>query len=526
MAENKSGENAGNASAKSSRGAIIGGGAAIVAVLLGYLLYQSQQDDAVETTELDTEQSTEAVETADTATTDESATESAPESAVTEETAEAEDTADAAPEQAEDAPASDEASSDQAGADAADDATETTEAEGATDTAGDEAAEAGESTEAAETDAEAPPADSVATDAEEVDAPPAPTFDVVRVDAEGNGLVAGSATPGAEIIIKVDGAEVGRAKADGNGKFAQLFSVELSDSAQVVTLHAGTDDVMVASNESVVLAPVEGAEVTADAAELASVETGGDTSETAATETATDTASETVVAEAEGSETTETPAEPAAPAAPEGATETAEATQPEQPAQPEEPEQPEEKSAPAVLLATDEGVEVLQPGGAELPVGTVAIDAISYAPNGDVVVSGRGDAQSVLRLYLNNSFRAEGKVAEDGNWSITLDDVNAGIYAMRVDQIDAGGKVIARVESPFKREEVEALAAAKPDQPAAGETKVKAVTVQPGNTLWGIAKDSYGDGVLYVRVFEANRDAIRDPDLIYPGQVFNVPDEE
>ncbi|MDE0589941.1 LysM peptidoglycan-binding domain-containing protein [Halocynthiibacter sp. C4] len=521
MAENKSGENAGNASAKSSRGAIIGGGAAIVAVLLGYLLYQSQQDDAVETTELDTEQSTEAVETANTATTDESATESAPESAVTEETAEAEDTADAAEEQADDAPASDEASDD-----AADEATETAETEGATNTAGEDAAEAGESTEAAETDAEAPPADSVATDAEEVDAPPAPTFDVVRVDAEGNGLVAGSATPGAEIIIKVDGAEVGRAKADGNGKFAQLFSVELSDSAQVVTLHAGTDDFMVASNESVVLAPVEGAEVTADAAELASVETGSDTSETAATETATETASETVVAEAEGSETTETPTEPAAPAAPEGATETAEATQPEQPAQPQEPAQPEEKSAPAVLLATDEGVEVLQPGGAELPVGTVAIDAISYAPNGDVVVSGRGDAQSVLRLYLNNSFRAEGKVAEDGNWSITLDDVNAGIYAMRVDQIDAGGKVIARVESPFKREEVEALAAAKPDQPAAGETKVKAVTVQPGNTLWGIAKDSYGDGVLYVRVFEANRDAIRDPDLIYPGQVFTVPEEE
>jgi nucleoid-associated protein YgaU len=50
------------------------------------------------------------------------------------------------------------------------------------------------------------------------------------------------------------------------------------------------------------------------------------------------------------------------------------------------------------------------------------------------------------------------------------------------------------------------------------------VTVQPGFTLWAIAKDQFGDGILYVQVYEANRDRIRDPDLIYPGQVFTLPD--
>ena len=55
---------------------------------------------------------------------------------------------------------------------------------------------------------------------------------------------------------------------------------------------------------------------------------------------------------------------------------------------------------------------------------------------------------------------------------------------------------------------------------------VTQVTVQPGNTLWAIARESYGDGVLYVRVFEANRALIRDPDLIYPGQVFTVPQSD
>jgi nucleoid-associated protein YgaU len=49
------------------------------------------------------------------------------------------------------------------------------------------------------------------------------------------------------------------------------------------------------------------------------------------------------------------------------------------------------------------------------------------------------------------------------------------------------------------------------------------VTVQPGFTLWGIAQQNLGDGVLYVQLFEANADQIKDPDLIYPGQVFAVP---
>ena len=49
------------------------------------------------------------------------------------------------------------------------------------------------------------------------------------------------------------------------------------------------------------------------------------------------------------------------------------------------------------------------------------------------------------------------------------------------------------------------------------------ITVQPGLTLWAIAKANFGEGMLYVQVFEANRDKIKDPDLIYPGQVFTVP---
>jgi nucleoid-associated protein YgaU len=49
------------------------------------------------------------------------------------------------------------------------------------------------------------------------------------------------------------------------------------------------------------------------------------------------------------------------------------------------------------------------------------------------------------------------------------------------------------------------------------------ITVQPGFTLWGIAQERMGDGMFFVQVFEANRDRIKNPDLIYPGQVFTIP---
>jgi nucleoid-associated protein YgaU len=82
-------------------------------------------------------------------------------------------------------------------------------------------------------------------------------------------------------------------------------------------------------------------------------------------------------------------------------------------------------------------------------------------------------------------------------------------------------------------EAVAPAAAAQPVTPneartvqPAGSTATRApvsVTVQPGFTLWAIAQGQYGEGVMYVQVWQANRDRIRDPDLIYPGQVFALP---
>jgi nucleoid-associated protein YgaU len=48
--------------------------------------------------------------------------------------------------------------------------------------------------------------------------------------------------------------------------------------------------------------------------------------------------------------------------------------------------------------------------------------------------------------------------------------------------------------------------------------------VQKGDSLSKIAKREYGDAQQWRRIYEANRDLIQNPDLIYPGQVFRIPE--
>ena len=178
--------------------------------------------------------------------------------------------------------------------------------------------------------------------------------------------------------------------------------------------------------------------------------------------------------------------------------------------------------APAVLLSDAEGVRVLQSGAPEVP-DNVSVDAISYDEEGEVTLTGRATGQGTVRVYLDNTPVLTAEVGEDGQWRTPLPDVDTGVYTLRVDEIAEDGSVASRVETPFQREPVQ-LILALVEEEGTQPTPVRLVTVQPGNTLWGISRRSYGEGTLFVRVFEANRARISDPDLIFPGQVFTVPD--
>ncbi|WP_436397483.1 LysM peptidoglycan-binding domain-containing protein [Roseobacter sp. S98] len=174
----------------------------------------------------------------------------------------------------------------------------------------------------------------------------------------------------------------------------------------------------------------------------------------------------------------------------------------------------------AVLQSTEEGVALLDTAPAAPR--SVRLDTIGYSDTGVVQLAGRAGRDDVsVRVYLDNVARVTLPTAENGAWRGDVPDVVPGVYTLRLDALDAQGAVTSRLETPFKREAPEVLAEATDDE--AGP--VSAVTVQTGDTLWAIARERYGEGLLYVRVFEANRSSIRDPDLIYPGQIFDLPDD-
>ena len=178
-----------------------------------------------------------------------------------------------------------------------------------------------------------------------------------------------------------------------------------------------------------------------------------------------------------------------------------------------------------VLMADEDGVKVLQKpdalGAAPQVMSSVALDAITYSDAGEVELTGRAVGDGFVRVYLDNTPVTTSRITEDGSWRTDLPQVDTGVYTLRIDEVDGEGTVTSRVETPFKREDQQVLAAA---ETASAAPRIRAVTVQPGSTLWAISREVYGEGVLYVRVFEANSDRIRDPDLIYPGQVFTLPD--
>ncbi len=464
--------------------------------------------------------------------------------------------------------------------------------------------------------------------------PTPPSFDIVRVEADGSVLVAGRAEPRSDVLILLDGAEVSRSPADPGGNFVSFFDIEPSDSPRTISLvmeieggegvrseataiidptpviaqatlgdrSAEAEDAAVVDKPDLVAdAPVTAAAGLdpQDAAEDTGVAAGapadtavavaaedpvavGDTPGAAADQLSGDTPVEiadapTVSGESADAEETavdvtrqpaadtqvsvaEAPPVSDAPAVDtEAPVDTADAAVAETPADPEVPvvdtpstEAPQvsvevaaldvpsddavslpgadaDASAapqrPSVLLASDEGIQVLQPAGpAATQVQTVVIDTISYTPTGEVALGGRGSGKGFVRVYLNNKPVKTTEIAADGQWRTPLPEVDTGVYTLRIDEIGEDGAVTSRVETPFKREEPEVLAALDTRDDAARGQDISVITVQPGNTLWGIADEKYGDGFLYVRVFQANRDRIRNPNLIYPGQVFTIPD--
>ena len=383
-------------------------------------------------------------------------------------------------------------------------------------------------------------------DSEEVAAPTvaALVLDQIFVPSDGNALLSGKGEPGAKVEVLLGGEAIHSFSIDDSGQFAEFVAIPFSDAVRRLVLEAHGDDKPVRSDDYLIgsLPAPPAPEDTVSSIEAPSA----DVAEAETTAVVKDPTVEkakinTTIAEKEPATSASAQADSTEVASTEqqltNQTEAAPDPQGEEEEEEEEEEEvevaePQVSDAPirqvAILRSGKEGVELVQPATVqETAPEQIALDTIGYSDSGDAELTGRVQDGSAVRLYLDNRLVADLVPAADGNWRGEVEDIDPGIYTLRVDEVASDGTVISRIETPFKKESVEVLRAAgvvEADEISEETPPIRSVTVQKGDTLWAISRERFGKGILYVKVFEANRDSIRDPDLIYPGQVFTIPE--
>ncbi len=284
-------------------------------------------------------------------------------------------------------------------------------------------------------------------------APPlmAPQFDIVRVEPNGEAVIAGRSEPGSVVVLLDGEEEIGRVTADETGAWVIIVARPLSPGDHQLGLRAEMPDGSVQLSETLVIVSV-----LEPTLEVASGEAGEER------QVAAETAPLAVETQREG------------------------------------------LSASRVLQ---------QPEDAGLRDQTLLLNAVDYDADGFVVVSGRSQPGARVVVYLDEEPLGSVVADTNGHWQLAPDTpVASGLHRLRVDQVGDSGDVLARVATLFSRAEL-----------AGGFPEDRFVIVQPGNSLWRIARRTYGEGIRYSVIFQANNDRIVDPDLIFPGQIFLVP---
>ena len=295
--------------------------------------------------------------------------------------------------------------------------------------------------------------------------PQAPAFDVVRIDRSGRAVFAGRAAPGAEVSVRSGEEVLGSATANARGEWVLLPDRELPAGPTELRLASRLPEAPPVESDSVVVIDVPAAAVAGSAPAAGSGE-------------ALTAGAETAVVAARGEE------------------------------------------ALAVLVPREGGgastvLQAPESGGVGVGGTALRLEAVDYDTAGNLVLSGRAEPGTEVRAFVDD--RAVGVVeVGEGRWQLAPEDaVSPGQHALRIEQIGESGTVMAELSLPFSR--------AGPDELALAEGQV---VVQPGNSLWRIARRVYGQGIQYTVVFEANRDQINDPDLIFPGQIFALPESD
>ncbi|TPJ45420.1 LysM peptidoglycan-binding domain-containing protein [Mesorhizobium sp. B2-7-1] len=375
--------------------------------------------------------------------------------------------------------------------------------------------------------------------------PTLPTFDVVRVEGNGSIVVAGSAAPNAKVEILNGGTVLGSTDSGPDGAFAIVLDDPLKPGDYTITLRQTVGGTAVASAQTAVVSVPQ----SPTGQVLAMVEEPGKASQLitvpeAETKPAAPAATDQATAAPATTPTATDQAPATAPAA-------AAAVEPKIAVEAVEidgskvfvagtadPGRKVRAYADAILLGdakTSPAGHFLIEATRDIPVGNYTIHVDGLDDDGVKVVARaavpfeREPGESIAAVAPNETKTGEAKPADTKTADATQPaeapataEANPAETTTETATADAA-KPAAAAEAPAKVAE----ATPSTDVPETVAPKLEhadgAVIIRRNDTLWRISRRVYGHGVRYSTIYLANKDQIRDPDRIWPGQVFKVP---
>lgn len=329
-----------------------------------------------------------------------------------------------------------------------------------------------------------------------------PSFDVMRVEPSGDAVVAGRSEAGAIVAVISNGEVLGKGVANKNGEFAIVLEKPLKPGDHDVSLEA-TREAADGKSEKTVSDQRIAVSIPKDASEEVLVVLNDPKGPSTVLQ----------VPEAQPSET-----------------KTASVQKTEE--------------SNIVVGAVSSSQATNQAGDASatqqtLPQSSLRVQAVE-SQEGKVYVAGEGEPGSKVRVYVGDELVGETQTDKNGRWlvqgnqQIAVGDVN-----VRADEVKGSdGKVVARAQVTFAKADdqvilrpLQAVATGTASGGAgatieAGVGQLPNVIIRKGDNLWTISRRLYGEGMRYTTIYQANDRQIRDPDLIYPGQVFVLPESD
>ena len=357
--------------------------------------------------------------------------------------------------------------------------------------------------------------------------PIVPAFDILRVEKTGDVLVAGRAGPNSSVeLLSPSGDVLGRSKTGAIGDFVIILDRPLPPGDYQLVLRATSPDgavVLSAETGLVHIPELSGGEV------LAMVSEDGKASRIL---TAPKMVKEQVPVAAVQEPVVEQKADPIE----------------KLPIVENVENKDETENVKTAALKVDENlpdekIDDLQKAPVITPVvissSEITVEAVEIE-NGNIYVAGAVKQGEPVRVYIDNKPLGVTRGTSDNRFLLKRKfNLEEGQHSVRADVVGSvDGKVKARAEVPLIHQVPgtvpKVVVAAKTGAIADTENLVlenaqsvirtgSTIIIKPGDNLWRISRKTYGRGIRYTTIYNANRDQIRDPSRIYIGQIFKLP---